>query len=320
MKEIIEFCNNHIEQAKELFLANYNEERAIVTDLPKLETISDEIFKKFADNGLGVAMLDGGSMLGFLCCHSPWENSYGTAAMGTFIPDYGHGAVAKNRGTIYKRLYQAAAEIWVGKGIAYHTISLYAHDSQAIDAFFSYGFGLRCIDAVRPLVNFDHAELTDIAFAELPKGDEAKVRDMRRALAAHLGKSPTFLRWSEDFLEKWISQGEARGSRFFTATLGTEPTAFIEVAKDGESLASGHDGMRNICGAYCLPEHRGKGIMEGLLNYVITQLRNDGFDSLGVDFESFNPSANGFWLKHFAVYTYSAARRIDECVSILNGG
>jgi GNAT superfamily N-acetyltransferase len=71
--------------------------------------------------------------------------------------------------------------------------------------------------------------------------------------------------------------------------------------------------MQNICGAFCLPVYRGKGIMQGLLNHVITQLKVDKVNSLGVDFESFNLSASGFWLKHFTAYIYSVTRRIDEC-------
>jgi len=32
-----------------------------------------------------------------------------------------------------------------------------------------------------------------------------------------------------------------------------------------------------------------------------------------VDFETFNPTAYGFWSKHFELYTNSLTRRIDEC-------
>ncbi len=38
----------------------------------------------------------------------------------------------------------------------------------------------------------------------------------------------------------------------------------------------------------------------------------EGFLRMGVDFESFNPTAYGFWLKHFTAYTYSVVRRVDE--------
>ena len=310
MTQIIKFSKNHIRQARELVLANYNEERAIVTALPQFDTIPDEAFKEFTDNGLGVTMLDGSRMLGFLCCDNPWDDAFGSVAKGTFVPDYGHGAIAENRGMIYKRLYQAAAEIWVNKGITYHSISLYAHDARAIDAFFTYGFGMRCIDAVRSMTNFNHTICKDIVFDELAKADIAKIRNMRKSLAAYLGESPSFMRWSDDFIKSWLSRTETRDSKVFAANLDAEPIAFMEVMEDGESFASAHDNMRNICGAFCLPQHRGKGVMQGLLNHVITQLRADGFDSIGVDFESFNPLANSFWLKYFTAYSYNVERKL----------
>ncbi len=71
--------------------------------------------------------------------------------------------------------------------------------------------------------------------------------------------------------------------------------------------------MRNICGAYCLPEYRGKDIYQNLLNYTIRKLQEEGYKLLGVDFESFNPTAYGFRLKYFTAYTKSVVRRIDEC-------
>ena len=48
------------------------------------------------------------------------------------------------------------------------------------------------------------------------------------------------------------------------------------------------------------------------LSLLTQKLKTDGYTCLGVDFESINPNAYGFWLKHFDAYTYSVVRRIDE--------
>jgi len=314
MIKILSFNKNHIKQAREIALANYNEERSIVESLPRIDTISAVAFEGFVDNGLGVAMFDGEKMLGFLCCDDPWGNAFGTSANGTFAPIHAHGAISENRSEIYKRLYQAAAEIWVDKGINYHAISVYTHNSQAVDAFFSCGFGLRCVDAIRPLINFEHSDCEGIIFEELTKMDVAKVREMRNALSIHLGKSPCFMRLSLADRESWIARAEARDSRVFATLDNGKAIAFIEVTDDGENFATWDEGVQNICGAFCLPEYRGKGMMQGLLNHVITQLKADvDINSLGVDFESFNLSSNGFWLKYFTAYTSTVTRRIDEC-------
>ena len=71
-------------------------------------------------------------------------------------------------------------------------------------------------------------------------------------------------------------------------------------------------GMMNICGAYCLSEYRKSGIVDELLAFLENTLHQEGISLLGVDFESFNPTAREFWGKHFIPYTVSLVRRIDE--------
>lgn len=88
--------------------------------------------------------------------------------------------------------------------------------------------------------------------------------------------------------------------------------AYLEIADGGENFATEVWEMRNICGAYCLPAYRGQGIMQLLLNFVIRTLQAEGYTLLGVDFESINPNAWGFWNKYFSAYTYSLTRRIVE--------
>ncbi|MBE5968004.1 MAG: hypothetical protein E7255_13750 [Lachnospiraceae bacterium] len=90
-------------------------------------------------------------------------------------------------------------------------------------------------------------------------------------------------------------------------------TAFVEVTSNGENFVTEVDTMSNICGAFCLPEYRGKNIYQNLLNFTIAKLEGEGYKILGVDFKSFNPTVYSFWLKYFIAYTNSVVRRIDEC-------
>ena len=86
----------------------------------------------------------------------------------------------------------------------------------------------------------------------------------------------------------------------------------MEVSDEGETFVASGDFYRHIMGAYCLPEHRGRGVYQNLLNFAINTLKTEGYTRLGVDFESINPSGSGFWLKSFHAYTDSVVRRIDE--------
>jgi len=304
---ILDFNATHIKEAEKLALMNYNEEKDIVTLLPQIERTPD--LTVFADNGLGVVAFDGGKMLGFLCCYSPWDNAFQSAARGTFSPIHAHGVIKENRVMICKRLYQSAAEKWVKNKIAYHAIALYAHDSVSIEAMFSYGFGLRCVDAVRPLTSLICEPSEGIIFDELEKQDIVKIREMRNMLINHLSESPCFIYKTPD----WLSSAESRNSRVFIAKQGKKLISFMEVMDGDENVVAEDNNMKCICGAFCLPEYRGKGISQNLLNYMINVIKAEGYNRLGVDFESFNPTASGFWLKYFTAYTNSVVRRIDEC-------
>ena len=312
MINITSFNKDHIDKATEIALANYKEEKSVVAELPSIDELPD--FGCFADNGLGVAMFDDNNMLGFLCCYNPWDHAFDSTARGTFSPIHAHGAVWKNRGMIYKKLYQSAAKKWVECGITYHAIGLYAHDSQALNAFFTYGFGLRCIDAIRPMVNLECISFDGISFDEITKADVKKIRKLRRMHSAHMGESPCFMKASPDNVQAWLSRAETRDSRLFIASSNEKIIAYIEIMNNGENFATEDGNMKNICGAFCLPEYRGKGIAQGLLNFVTSKLNAEGYKTLGVDFEGFNPTASGFWLKHFTAYTNGVVRRIDECV------
>ena len=192
--EIIDFKREYIEEASLLAMANYNEERTKVTCLPEVSRIPG--LQSFADNGLGVAAFENRKMTGFLCCCSPFEHAFHTEAVGTFSPVHAHGAVKENRAFLYRRMYQKAAEKWVEHKIVSHAVSLYAHDREGLEAFFTCGFGLRCVDAIRPMEPLSFTAplpltlSSGIRYEELGKEHQYKIRDLRRMLIEHMGKAP----------------------------------------------------------------------------------------------------------------------------------
>lgn len=61
--EIKNFEKQHIEAAKSIIHACYNEEQRFAKALPTVSNLPD--LNGFAENGLGVAAFDGGDMIGF---------------------------------------------------------------------------------------------------------------------------------------------------------------------------------------------------------------------------------------------------------------
>ena len=105
---------------------------------------------------------------------------------------------------------------------------------------------------------------------------------------------------------------EKKNGRYFAAKKDGELCAYMEVSNEGETFVASGNVYRHITGAYCLPEYRGRGVCQNLLNLVINILKTEGYTKLGVDFESINPAGSCFWLKYFNAYTNSLVRRIDE--------
>ena len=86
--------------------------------------------------------------------------------------------------------------------------------------------------------------------------------------------------------------------------------AYIDITGEGENFVGYDKKMRNIHGTYCVPEFRGQNVIQDLLEHVIRTLKTEGFELLGVDHESTNPTANRFWRKYFTDYTCSVLRKI----------
>jgi GNAT superfamily N-acetyltransferase len=324
---IVRFSEEHIEQAIKIVLANYRMERQFVPILPQEEKLPLKNLlpdmKHFVKAGLGKAVVENHQLLGFCCGYQPIEDVFGTTGVrGSFIPIHGHGIatniIGKDRDRMYSRLYQATAEEWVKIGIRSHAIALYPHDRTAINSFFYNGFGLRCMDLIRSLdsdlESVRHpSAIKDIRYQEVERENWKDLLILHNGLLGHLGSSPVFMSFPK-MDQKVLYKHAPEGVRYFAAYIGKEPVAYIKLAKTGENFVTEHAGMQNICGAFCSPEYRGTGIYHNLLAYVIAQLRLEGYQLLGVDCESINPTARAFWTKYFIEYTHSVVRRIDEKV------
>jgi ribosomal protein S18 acetylase RimI-like enzyme len=109
-----------------------------------------------------------------------------------------------------------------------------------------------------------------------------------------------------------IASAEKNKSRFFCVQKQGNLIGYLKINETGENFITRDPGLINICGAYLLPEYRGVGIYTQLLSYSLYKLKTEGYQYVGVDFESANPTARGFWLKYFTPYTHSLVRRVDE--------
>ena len=202
-----------------------------------------------------------------------------------------HAAVSENRTKIYATMYQAAGQKWVKAGAVSHAICLPTHDEELQWHFFCYGFGLRCLDAIRPMEVIDCEPCSGYDFVELPKTECHSVYPLHLALNHHYCESPFFMNRKPETQEEFIASSMQDEGRYFVAKQKSKLCAFLKIAASGETFVATGNAYRHIRGAYCLPEHRGRGLYQNLLNFTISKLKNEGYARLGVNFESFNPTA-----------------------------
>lgn len=150
---------------------------------------------------------------------------------------------------------------------------------------------------------------------ELSKEEFHTVYPLHLALYRHYCESPFFMNRKPESQEEFATSFLQDGGRYFAAKRHGELCAFMKISVPGETFITTDQSYQHINGAYCLPEHRGKGVYQNLLNFAIGVLKREGYTRLGVDFESFNPTGRVFWLKYFAAYTNGVVRRIDERIT-----
>ncbi len=376
---IVDFGFEHIGAARQIARQNYETERSFVNMLPPVKEFPD--LSRFAENKLGVAAFEGSVMVGYLCGVSPFNHAFGsTDAVGIFSPMHANGTITDNRAQIYARMYQAAGDKWAKAGASSHAVCLYAHDKAGQEQFFRYGFGLRCIDAIREMDKIESQPCHDTGmrcddgvsrtdkiesqpcnrsgiysidairemdeiemqpcyntgmrcddsaqgknvvetvtkpyccfeFSELTPEEYINVLPIDHMLDAHMAASPTFILRQSENRASFADNAARNHSRHFAVKARGRIIAFIKIERGGETFICETPDYIHINGAYCLPEYRGTGVFQHLLNIVIGTLKGEGYTRLGVDFESINPAAYGFWLKYFTAYTHSVTRRIDE--------
>ena len=307
------FTEKHIEEAVKLALAELEAERTHCPDLP-CGDFSEQLtgmLHWLSSQPFGNAALCDGKLVGYLVFAGPWDGFFGDVK-GVFSP-LGGSAFSyeyQNRGRLASMLFASVSEDFVKQAVYSCALSRYAHDEETTRSFMLNGFGIRCSDAVRKITGFALSHYPgSIHFVELPSEEFERIRKLRNGLVKHLERAPIFYPTDMERYEQWFMKGDLR---VFAAEKDGEIIGFISLEDDAENFITEHATMKNICGAYFDENHRGTGMAQALLAFIVDTLKTEGVTHLGVDCETLNPTALNFWGKYFETYTYSFARRIDE--------
>ncbi len=311
--EFVRLSPDHAPCALPLALRQYEQACKACPELirPEIDKTLLPQLQKLFEKGCGIAALDAGQMLGYLCYWQDIEGFFGNCK-GAFSPLHGSAFLGPKRSQLFFRLFaQVSAEL-AKTGHTSFAQTVFSSDEELGRAMSLCGFGIRCSDAIRSLATpVEHAPLPGISARELSRDELGELLPMAIALTAHLCAAPCFFPCGEEDARRSL-MSERR--RTFAAFRGGEPVAYMQLSDSGENYLTKFDDMANICGCFARPDVRGTGVPDLLLSHVCNTARKEGKTLLGVDCETLNPTALHYWSKHFTPYTFSYHRRLDERV------
>lgn len=317
--KIVQFQRSHVEDAAGLVMEAYQAERQSVISLPVYEDkggLMESLAGLVEDStGLpGFAAVEGGRLLGHIAGY-PVDQFFSTHR-GVYVPPQGIAAAGHDRSQVFQRLYEAASAAWVGEGRLTHCVSFWAHDAAAQEAWYWLGFGLRCVDAIRPLTDVAGAgKPSGLRIGKAAPGDADALYPLHTEHCGYYRNAPLFMPHVEvegglEEFRQWLA-GE--GNHLWAAYAGARPVSYMRISRGlGNSFATRGEDSYHICGAFTTPDARGTGAATVLLQAIVDWLREQHCDRLSVDYESFNIYGSRFWRKHFASFLYSPVRAIDD--------
>lgn len=324
--KVVPFTGKYIEDAAKIVLEAYKVERNSVEILPWHEDYLQIMMQDMSslpgsEAGVaGFAALEGGKLLGFIAGGYPVERFF-SSHKGVYVPLTCHGAAGQHRRLVYQRLYEAVSGAWVREGRLTHCLSMFAHDAEAVDAWYWLGFGLRCVDAIRPLTDVEDANReSGLKIRKAGPEDAETLYPLHLEHCGYYRNAPLFMPSVdvEDGLEelrKWLM---GKDQHLWVAYADDTPVSYMRIHRGGESFVSDDPLMYNINAAYTTNATRGTGAGAQLLSAIVEWVREQGCVRLGVDYESFNIYGSRFWLRHFTPFMFSPVRSIDD--RVIGGG
>lgn len=309
----VPFSDDYLEQAASMVSARYREERDVTQFPPAKFEDPDAILPQLsglAGGAPGVAAIRDGRFAGFLLAFLSPFRGVRTA----YSPDFGHAADSVGRRDIYRMMYADLSRRWLAHACFGHCVTLFAHEREAIDAWFSLGFGLTVIDALRDLSPTGRPA-AEVEIRRATAEDMHLITPLMLALRRHLAAPPIFIpliiEQGKGDLERWLSDP---ANALWLALQGGDTVAFIRLEPSrGEVMPISDETTVAVTGAFTKEQVRGQGVGTALLDHALDWARLAGYEHCSVDFESANIPSSWFWLgKGFRPVCYSLARRVDE--------
>lgn len=263
-----------------------------------------------AENASGRVLLEEGKCTAFLL-YNMWEEN---GELYCRIPEWGYGSLSQDREKSISYLFQVLAEDIVGEKTVNFSVHLYANDSETQRLFSYMEFGIQAETGICILDESSSTGMTCVR--ELQKEEvESRWKEiwcLLEQLIQHLRKSPVFYLGEEFTEEVYKEFFAAAGTSVFVAEKDNEIIGLIESNADGIPLLFSDGNAANVGEIYVLPQYRGEGIAQDLLQHAKQKLLQSNYQYAWVEHGTANPNARYFWNRHFSTYKYEMIRRIES--------
>jgi ribosomal protein S18 acetylase RimI-like enzyme len=311
--EILPFSREYISAAAALFVENFSRQCLLTPGLPadlldrgRVEQMLTGAFGPVS----GLVAVEDGRFLGYL----GWflvEHFRATNRKAAYVPEWGHACLSQGKTGTYPALYRAAGMRWSEAGCQTHAITVLACDKAAERAWYWNGFGLAVVDGIRPMRALKSARQPRLVIRQALPADAGAIAQLDADHAQHYTRSPIFMapraaRTAAENLE-FLSRPK---NSLWLAEDGEQLAGFMRFEGydfDSAAMLESDDGIM-ISGAYIRPAYRAQKLATALLDAALRDYQSRGFQYCGVNFESFNPEATAFWLRHFDPVCYSLMR------------
>ena len=256
-----------------------------------------------------------GSML-IIPCDAPFFGKL----PGFFVPEYGWSAFGTRRLYVLEKLYTQLCQLSLEKRWMNQLIAVPAYDIGARQLLHDLGFANQVINAIASIEFTSLRKMSAASEIILRPGDEddsEMIRTLKIKLAQHLSASPTMLYLDINRMDNWLADWLTQpGDVSIVAEYNGRLIGYLQAGNprwDVSRMVHTDDDLA-IFGAYLDEEHRGKGIFDAMLGKLCEIGKSMEKKRLSVDFESSNPTARRYWLRHFSPITYAMLRKVDERV------
>jgi GNAT superfamily N-acetyltransferase len=289
MLEIVEFADEHLDDAAELLAERHARHRLAEPLLPADVDFRAQIESEWrVDGASGVFASRGGDAVGYLVGR-PQQTGWLTVGIG--------GHALRGDAEYARDLYAAAAAAWVDAGHMAHVVFVPVSETGAVEAWFRLSFGASAALAIRETGPEEPFDAGVTIRRSTPEDLDVSAR-LDRALSESMVPSPSFstirLQSEEAYLDDWRDTWAETQFTHFVAERDGVVVGHTLLYKRPADLRVPADSI-DLANVATFPEFRGGGVARALFAHVLGWSHEHGYPTMVTDWRMTNLLASRFW-------------------------